>query len=229
MIVTAVSGWLLGRLNTKVPLWLVALAAGLAIIATMLLTGRANAGKARLYAYYAEHLRECLETFQKVLAGAIPGVNVADYIERGVLGPARQWLARRRDEDVRLSIIVPAGESFKMLFEAGHSLEARENFHLPLEGSFAGRAFVSGKTEWSNDVEKDSRWSRHPQARAHRRYGSLVSTPVRSGAETVGVLNVLSTRTKAFRPADLAYIELLAGLVNVVWSLDLEAAEQEDA
>jgi hypothetical protein len=52
----------------------------------------------RFGTYYAEHLREALETLQRVVTGAIPGVTIEDYITRGILEPARvAWTPPRVD------------------------------------------------------------------------------------------------------------------------------------
>lgn len=220
--VVAVAGWLLGVFDAAVPLWVLA-GTVLFLAPSAFAIGRVfgRAAPENLELYFAEHIREALETLQKALAGEIPGVTFRGWIERGVLHPARHWLAQRPGEDVRLMIIEPddAEKEFRLEHEAGHSVEAREKFRLEIAGSFAGFAYASGNTQWSNDVSSDSRWSPHPHARPGREYGSLVSVPIRVGERTVGVLNVLSTYTGAFGPGERAYIELLGSLVNVAYSL----------
>ncbi len=200
------------------PVWsavILALAAG--IIGYTI--GTLRSGRQRLYPFYAEHIREALEALQKILAGEIPGVNRDDLIEKGILGPARHWLRKGHGEDVRLMVIAPTGpekKEFRLIWESGHSLEAREKFTLDVAGSFAGFAYTSGETQWSNDVQNDNRWRPHPKARKSREYGSLVSVPIRQGSEVVGVLSVVSRYKGAFSPGDLKYIEVLGSLINVV-------------
>ena len=81
------------------------------------------------HAYYEEHLREALETLQRAISGDIPGVSFDDFIERGVLDPARYWLTQAPSEDIRLSVLIaegPAKRDFVMRFAAGHSLEGQK-------------------------------------------------------------------------------------------------------
>ena len=209
-----------GVLTSHVPVWI----AGIALLVVgggALFLGARVGRKDDLAAYYAEHVREALNTLQKVAAGTLLGVTSRDFIEKGVLAPARYWLMRVPDEDVRMMVIRPKEPDrrvFELVWEVGHSVEARKKFSLEIAGSFAGIAYTSGNTEWSNDVENDPRWHKHPQARPGREYGSLASVPIRRGDEVVAVLNVISTNKKAFWPADLNYIELLASLVSLIMS-----------
>ena len=214
-------GALTGVLDASVPLWLSALALLLAPVAFVL--GRFSRAGESLEPFYVFHIQEVLDTLQKVIAGEVPGVSVSDFIERGILAPARQWLAEG-DEDIRISILVPRGGKFSMELEAGHSVEARQRFQLDVHGSFAGFALASGEMEWTNDVETDTRWRPHPKARPGREYGSLASVPIRVGDTSVAVLNVLSTEQHAFQPSELMYIDTLGSIINVVWSL--AAAEE---
>lgn len=172
-----------------------------------------------LGSYYETHLYDVLESLQKVVRGTIPGVTVDVFIEQGVLSPAREFLTRGEGEDVRLSILEPHGEEFRMAHAAGHTLESKQKFRLPIEGSFAGFALQSEQIEATGDVDLDERFVRHPKARPGREYKSIISVPIRSGEETVAVLNVISTFENAFEEADFNYVRLIGAVLNVVWSL----------
>lgn len=172
-----------------------------------------------LGAYYDSHLYDVLESLQKVVRGTIPGVTVDVFVEQGVLNPAREFLTRGEGEDVRLSILEPDGDEFRMIFAAGHTLESKQRFRLPVEGSFAGFALRSGQIEFTGDVDLDERFVRHPKARPGRDYKSIISVPIRSGEQTVGVLNVISTFEDAFEEADFNYVRLIGAVLNVVWSM----------
>src|SRR5689334_18544879 len=54
-------------------------------------------------ATYGSHVTEILYALQRVLNGAIPNVDVDDFIENGILTPGRDYLMERQDDDVRLS------------------------------------------------------------------------------------------------------------------------------
>jgi len=214
-----------GVLDASIPLWTLIVAAIVAVAITLPIAfaaGRdAEAGES-LEPFYVDHVREVLETLQKIVAGDIHGVGAATFIERGILAPARQWLAvptRKGEEEIRLAVLVPDGERFSMWLEAGHSLEARQKFDLPTTGSFAGHVLASGEMQWANDVEADPRWERHPRARPGREYGSLACAPVRVGDEIVAILSILSTEKHAFFPSELMYIDVLGSIIGVAWSL----------
>jgi hypothetical protein len=170
-----------------------------------------------LTAYYSRHLYDSLEAWQKIQNGAIPDVDGATFLEQGVLQPARDFLMQRPGEDVRLSILVPSGDDFEMALAAGHTLESKMRYRLPIAHSFSKAAYESGRIEWSGDLDNDPRFTPHPRAREGRGYDSIISSPVRAGDETVAVFNVISTFKDAFGPADFLYVALLGAIVNVVW------------
>jgi GAF domain-containing protein len=217
--VIALLSLLTGILDAAVPLWLVIAVAVLVPVA--FLAGRVAEAGENLEPFYVDHVKEVLDTLQKIVAGDIPDVSAAAFIERGILAPARQWLvtAKGSDEEVRLSVLVPEGDQFSMLFEAGHSVEARQKFELSTAGSFAGHALVSGEMQWTNDVDADPRWTLHPKARPGREYGSFTCAPIRVGDEIVAILSVLSTEKNAFLPSELMYIDVLGSIIGVAWSL----------
>lgn len=218
-----------GILDAAVPLWVLIAVAILLPIAFV--AGRIAEAGENLEPFYVDHVREILEALQKIVVGDIPGVSAEGFIERGILVPARQWLVapKRKGEEVRLSVLRPEGGRFSMLFEAGHSLEARQKFELPTTGSFAGHVLVGGEMLWTNDVEADPRWTPHPQARPGREYGSLACAPVRVGSEIVAILSVLSTKKHAFLPSELMYIDVLGSIIGVVWSLASPTSDDDES
>lgn len=242
VVVIAGVGVALGLLDEDVPVW-AALVTVVAVAAAALAIGRRAGGDTEeleelvallhlqvdLHQYYADHLYEVLETLQKVITESIPGVTFAEFVERGMLEPARQYLTQAPGEDVRLSVQVPDGQNqnFVMEFSAGHSLESSRDFRLPIAGSFGGHALSSKAIQWTDDVDADPRWSKHSKVRSGRDYGSLVSVPISVRDQVIGVLNVISTYKQAFSPADRTYIELLGSILSVAWSL-VDEEEQDD-
>jgi GAF domain-containing protein len=95
-------------------------------------------------AAYAEHLGEILYSLQRVLAGAIPGVDARDPIEDGMLQPARDLLGSRQVGDARLSVLLPDNGDFVMPYAAGHSPESKRRFRIPINDSFSKWAFQTG-------------------------------------------------------------------------------------
>ena len=111
-----------------------------------------------------------------------------------------------------------------MLYESGHSLGRKSNFSLP-KTSIAGHALESGDLQWTNNVDEDDRWSRHPLASDNRSYGSLASMPIIVGDTGVAVLNVVSSEKGAFLKSDLTYVELLGGFIGLAWAMDHDAGQ----
>lgn len=235
VLVIAAASLLLGLLDEDVPVWAALIAVALSS-AVALAWGRRRAEggelidalllQVDLHEYYADHLYEVLETLQKVLSRSIPDVSFAEFVERGMLQPAREYLTQAPGEDVRLSVQIPDAQrrDFLMRFSAGHNLEGTRDFRLPIAGSFGGHAYSSSEVQWTDDVDADPRWSKHPKGRPGRDYASLVSVPVVVRDQVIGVMNVVSTCRQAFSQADRTYIELLGSILSVAWSL----LEEED-
>jgi hypothetical protein len=172
-------------------------------------------------AAYAEHLTEILYAFQRVLGGQIPGVTTREWVEDGILQPARDLLRARQTEDVRLSILAPneAGDEFVMEFAAGHTLDSKRNFRLPIAFSFSGGAYKDNLILWSGDLASDERYTRHPKATPDRDYNSMICVPIRKGEQPVAVFNTIFTASNAFDEADLIYVRLLGAVIELVWQL----------
>jgi GAF domain-containing protein len=183
-------------------------------------------------AAYADHLISILYAFQRVLTGDIPGVSVKEWIEDGILEPARDLLKTRQDEDVRLSILMPRNGHFVMAFAAGHTLESKTKFCLPIEESFSRWAYQTNTIYWSGDLPNDDRFIRHPKATRERDYNSIISVPIRHREEVAAVFNVIFTASEAFDEADLLYVRLIGAVVELVWGITddpLPSAVRADA
>lgn len=176
-----------------------------------------------LLGYQADLIGEAILGLREIAAGKLD-VSFEEFIERGVLAPARFGISAVRGEEIRLSVLKLDNETqqFKMLFESGHSLGRKANFSLP-KTSLAGHALASGDLQWTNNVEADGRWSRHPLASDSRRYRSLASMPIVVGGSPVAVLNVVSSQKGAFLTGDLTYVELLGSFLGLAWALSDDA------
>jgi GAF domain-containing protein len=212
----ALAGWGSSRIDASAPLWLVVLALAVGVAIGWILSRHMRAGR-DLAGYQAEHLRDVVLGLREVVGGNI-GITFSDFVERGVLSPARYGLSTSKGEEIRLSVLAfdKAGDTFKMLYESGHSLGRKANFSLP-KASLAGHALESQKLEWAGDVDGDQRWQPHGQADDERSYKSLASMPIMAGEEAVAVLNVVSSEKAAFLKGDLTYIELLGSFLGLAW------------
>jgi len=129
-------------------------------------------GELGAYETYAEHLRDALRDLRQVLASELPNFSTRDFIETGVFAPAHALLQHDHLNltrgDVRFSILRPRGDDFLMtdgdeLAPAlGHQVESRQRFRLPIRGSFAGIALDHARVQWSNDLDRDTRFQPHP-------------------------------------------------------------------
>lgn len=231
--------------SLSLPTWAVAAAIGLvlAILVVQALRLRERGGHVEgitnvaLYSEqmraittaYAEHLNEILYAFQRVVGGEVPGVTVKDWIEDGILEPARDIIRSRQTGDVRLSILEPDGTDFVMAFGAGHTLESKRNFRLAIEDSYSRWAFRNNRIMWSGDLSSDPEYTRHPKATPERDYNSIICVPIRRGGVVVGVFNTIFTPTEAFDEADLLYVRLIGAVIELVWSLYGPTADEENA
>jgi GAF domain-containing protein len=230
------------RTDVTVPTWAIALVIGFAVAVIVILAVRLRGRRGEIAeltggvetiaefaaateharamtAAYAEHLGEILYSLQRVLAGAIPGVDARDLIEDGMLQPARDLLSSRQMADVRLSVLVRDGGDFVMPYAAGHNLESKRRFRLPVDHSFSKWALETGLIYWSSNLAEDDRFVRHPRAAQERGYNSIISVPIRSGDEVVAVFNAIFVAPDAFDEADLIYVRLIGATIELVWQL----------
>lgn len=213
----AAAAWGVSHVDAPLPLWIVLLIAVAAALLGGWLGWAARYGD-NLLGYQADLLSEALLGLREIAAGKL-SVSFGEFLERGVLAPARFGLSAERGEEIRVSIIeLTDDDTFQMLYEAGHSLGRKEDFSLP-KASMAGHALETRELQWTNDVETDDRWRVHPKASESRSYGSLACMPIIIGDEPVAVLNVLSSAKHAFLTSDLTYIELLGGFIGLAWAL----------
>lgn len=161
---------------------------------------------------YTRHVAVVLDNLQRAVAGAL-GVDLREYIERGILEPARDLLTQSQDDAVRLSVLVPEDDHWRMLWSAGHSLAGREGYRQPLSRTLSRYAYESGEPQKWDDVLEERAFEQHPAASAPTR--SMFSLPVLVGDQVVGVFNVIAARPHAFDPADERYIASIGGAINI--------------
>lgn len=85
---------------------------------------------------------------------------------------------------------------------------------LALEGSLSGQAIRTGRTLITDDTESDGRVNR--QATRSFNVRSSVCVPLGRGEQPVGILNVSSTRMRAFDDHDVALLSGLADFISTV-------------
>ncbi len=222
--IVALAAWLASTFDAPIALWIAVLIAVVAALVGVGI-GRVMRFGEDLLGYQADLLGEAVLGLREIVAGHLD-VSFDDFIERGVLAPARFGLSVVRGEEIRLSVLTfdDNTQTFQMLYESGHTLGRKDNFSLP-KTSVAGHALESGDLQWTNNVNDDNRWKPHPLAGDNRRYRSLASMPIIVGGSAVAVLNVVSSRKGAFLTGDLTYIELLGGFIGLAWALNEDAGQ----
>jgi hypothetical protein len=205
--------------GTTVPAWALLLVVGLGAILWLLSASRMTSGEQLAWHAVAieeehlQHLAHTLDTLQHVLTEGVHLNAIGDYVTHGILAPAKDMLTRNPADDIRLSILIPEGSDFEMVFWAGHNLTSAKKFSIPIKDSISRVAFESGSTETWDDVHTDARYEPHPKASRQTR--SMISVPLTHGDQIVAVFNAVSDQAAAFNPADQLYIECLGSIVDV--------------
>lgn len=173
--------------------------------------------------YEKELIVNALESLQQAIGTEAPWDPDA-LVERGILGAARGLLIGSRAEDVRLSVLVPADDPptmFRMRWAAGHRSESVENYSRLIDETLAGRAYRRGEIVDRPDVQLDPDFRENP--RATRGFASLYAQPLRIEARIVAVFSAVSTARNAFSASDIAFIEIVAALLDVVLAIEHDA------
>jgi hypothetical protein len=169
--------------------------------------------------FYTEHIAKMLDQLQRVVARDIE-VPIPVYIERGILQPARDLLMKDPAADVRLSVLMPSGERWKMVFAAGHSVAGQTKYNERIADTLSRLPLETGETHKWSDVIEDDRFRLNPKAT--REIHAMISLPLWAGDNRVGVLNVVSSLPDLFDQAEFSYVESLASIVSVAISVHLQ-------
>ena len=167
------------------------------------------------YELYTDHVADVLDRLQRVLSNELEGVTISDYIERGIVSPARDVL-QAPHEEIRISVLLPHGDRWRMAWCAGHSLDGQRNYHERIADTLSRVAYETDESQYWPNVTKDNRFRANPQAQ-HPFY-SMLSHPIRNGTEVVGVLNVISSHIDAFDATERRYLTSLASVIGVAAS-----------
>jgi hypothetical protein len=171
------------------------------------------------YFVYTGHVAKMLDHLQRVVSGDLE-VPIPDFIARGILEPARDVLANDPDEHIRLSVLLPSGDDFVMVWAAGHSLLGQTKYRVPIKDTLSRVAYESDEIQIWPDVLKDDRFTQNPKATHLTR--SMISMPLRRGETPIGVFNAVAAIPDAFDPAEAGYLESLGSIISVAVSVHLD-------
>ncbi len=105
---------------------------------------------------------------------------------------------------------------------SGH-LKERAGYRLALQGSLSGLALKTGRALCCDDTENDPRVALETCRMFH--VASLVCVPLWRGKQAVGVLDVISSRPRAFNERSVATLTRLAEFIGVVIGAAVDLAE----
>jgi hypothetical protein len=210
-----------------VPTWTAVLAVVLAFAFGLILRGRAvrrlraRSAEVRRYAAalerhetYASHVAQALDVLQRIVSGDLD-VEIPQFVEAGVLEPARSLIAGHAPGHVRLAVLVPRedGERWRMAWAAGHSIPGKAKYDARIRETLSRYAYESGTVQQWSDVTSDRGY--RPNPRATHQMKAMLSLPIRWGDRVLGVFNVVSSGAAAFEPTEKTYLESLGGVVSV--------------
>lgn len=162
-----------------------------------------------------------LDALQRIVAGDID-IPIPHFIEAGVFGPARDLIADKPAERVRLSVLLPReeGERWWMPWASGHSITGKAKYDQRIADTLARHAYETGCRQHWPDVTNDSAFRQNPLASYKTR--TMLSFPLRRGDWTFGVFNVVSSEPSAFDAAEETYIASLSAVVAAAVGLQLK-------
>jgi hypothetical protein len=174
---------------------------------------------------YATHLCQVLDHYQRILAGDIKSIGPSEFIEHGILEPARDVMRKNgHAEDIRFSVLIAEGDDFRMYWAAGHNLESKSKYCRPIKKTLARIAFETKAQQSWKDAPSDRSFMVTPKAT--RPFRAMVSDPIMIGDKCVGTFNVITDRLAAFDDADKTYITSLGSVIQVAVGVVLKEEKE---
>jgi Nif-specific regulatory protein len=93
--------------------------------------------------------------------------------------------------------------------------ERLRNLRMPADKGIAGAVVQSGESLLVPDVRRDARFYSEADQQTGGDTRSIVCAPLRTQRGIIGVIEGFNKRTGTFAPADLAFLEALAGSISV--------------
>lgn len=180
---------------------------------------RAAEGKLDRHDSYGSNLCSVLDTFQKINANDIAGMTMREFIDRGILIPARDVMRENgHTSDLRMSVLVASDGHFSMVWASGHQIESQRKYRVPVDQTISRVAFEKRAPQvWKNAPEEERGFMKNPKAT--RGFKSMVSIPILMGDETHGVFNSVTDRENAFDPADISYLTSLGAVIQLAFGM----------
>jgi signal transduction histidine kinase len=153
------------------------------------------------------------------LLGGAPLDEVLEHI-------ASEAVSIARADDVRLMLADSDGDHLTIVATHGVNAEATRNLAVPVEGTAAGDAFVSGTARLVEDAMSDPRV--YQPAIEALRPGPVIYAPMVTADETLGVLSVDNAKGgRPFEPIDVDVVTSFARQAALAIKLARSRADRE--
>lgn len=96
-------------------------------------------------------------------------------------------------------------------------IDENNNRKLPINNSFAGRIFSSGKERNCGNIDNDSEFQR--ESRQKRKYTSLAGVPIKWHNKIIGVLTIDAKKEDAFNDLDMDILNIFAYMLGICYLL----------
>jgi len=130
-------------------------------------------------------------------------------------------------EAASIALYRPASETLEFVIAAGAQGQGVVGLKIPADQGIAGFAFTTGEPMSIADPERDPRFTRDFSAGTGYVPRSILAVPMRSGAGTSGVLEVLDKRDGAFSLRDIELAVVFADQAAVAIQIGARALEAQ--
>lgn len=131
-------------------------------------------------------------------------------------------------EAASISMYRAKSESLDFVVACGNQGQGVVGLSIPAGEGIAGYAFTTGEPIAIADPEHDPRFGRGTSAETGYVPRSILAVPMRSGQQTMGVLEVLDKRSGPFTMRDIALASVFADQAAVAIQLGARALEARD-
>jgi GAF domain-containing protein len=128
-------------------------------------------------------------------------------------------------EAASIALYREASDSLEFVIAAGAQGQGVVGLSIPADQGIAGYAFTTGEPIAIAEPERDPRFGKHFSAETGFTPRSILAVPMRSGAHSIGVLEVLDKRDGTFTMRDIALASVVADQAALAIQIGARALE----
>ncbi|MBA4496373.1 GAF domain-containing protein [Paenactinomyces guangxiensis] len=149
-------------------------------------------------------------------------INLLDYLINTIKG------FREKNPRVVIHIKHPERDDVLMHYahSSGHSHRVKD-YHPPIEGSAAGRAWQTNELYYVPDVE-DPQYEYHRKEQSNKYYRTILCVPLKAGTDKstrIGVLSITGKPVDAYEKIEIERVMLFASLLYPLIYMDTKIRE----